>query len=165
MTGVQPRLPGGVLLGSKLLATGLLILILDLLLLLGVFLREVRSWPEFLPTARRPGRTRQGGASPQLHDSCSVRSIIKATCTVPAERWRRLRRPVAGATRRTYSYPPKKQYGCMVDLCVGGRQFSITLELISAPIRSLVPSQHAGPAALPLQVRISELVPHWYTRG
>ena len=131
MTGVQPRLPGGVLLGSKLLATGLLILILDLLLLLGVFLREVRSWPEFLPTARRPGRTRQGGASPQLHDSCSVRSIIKATCTVPAERWRRLRRPVAGATRRTYSYPPKKQYGCMVDLCVGGRQFSITLELIS----------------------------------
>ena len=48
VTGVQPRLPGGVLLGSKLLATGLLILIVGLLLLLGVFLREVRSWPELV---------------------------------------------------------------------------------------------------------------------
>ena len=48
MTRVQPRPPGGVLLGSKLLATGLLILIVGLLLLLGVFLREVRSWPELV---------------------------------------------------------------------------------------------------------------------
>ena len=51
MTRVQPRPPGGVLLGSKLLATGLLILlilVLALVLLLGVFLREVRSWPELV---------------------------------------------------------------------------------------------------------------------